>query len=83
MGLSFSEKLKKITLDELKQKLSKSQEIVRRYINYQIDEVNKYSPKELLISFFGWIFQSHFIIFFICSYKTCDFFYCIIHIFIR
>jgi hypothetical protein len=53
MGLGFSEKLKKITLDELKQKLSKSQEIARRYINYQIDEVNKYSPKELLISFFG------------------------------
>ena len=49
MGLSFSEKLKKITLDKLKHKLSKSQEIVRRHTNYQIDEVNKYSPKELLI----------------------------------
>jgi len=53
MGLDMADKLKKITLDELKKKLSKAPDLAKRAINSQIDAVNKYSAKEFLDSEFG------------------------------
>ena len=53
MGLDLAEKLKKITLDELKKKLSNAPEITKPAINSQIEAVKKYSAKEFLNSEFG------------------------------
>jgi len=53
MGLDLSEKLKKITLDQLKEKLSTAPELAKRAINSQIEVVNKYSAQEFLNSEFG------------------------------
>jgi hypothetical protein len=53
MGLELAEKLKKITVDQLKKKLNDTPEIGRAALNSQINEVNKYTPKEFLNSKFG------------------------------
>ena len=53
MGLELAEKLKKITLDQLTKKLNDTPEIAKKALNTQIDEVNKYTPKEFLNSKFG------------------------------
>ena len=53
MGLELAEKLKKITLDQLTKKLNNTPEIAKKALNTQIDEVNKYTPKEFLNSEFG------------------------------
>jgi hypothetical protein len=53
MGLDLSDKLKEITLDQLKKKLDKAPELAKRAINSQIEQVKKYSPKEFLNSEFG------------------------------
>ncbi len=53
MGLELAEKLKKITLDELRKKLSSAPDLGKAAINTQIDKVNNYSPKEFLDSEFG------------------------------
>ena len=53
MGLDLADKLKKVTLDQLKKKLSSAPELAKRAINSQIDAVNKYTPKEFLNSEFG------------------------------
>ena len=53
MGLELAEKLKKVTLDQLKKKLSNAPELAKAAINSQINEVNKYSSKEFLNSEFG------------------------------
>ena len=53
MGLDLSDKLKEITLDQLKKKLDKAPELAKRAINSQIEEVKKYSAKEFLNSEFG------------------------------
>ena len=53
MGLDLAEKLKKITLDELKKNLSNAPEITKPAINSQIEAVKKYSAKEFLNSEFG------------------------------
>jgi len=53
MGLDLSDRLKKITLDHLKKRLSKAPEMAKPAINSQIEAVNKYSPKEFLDSEFG------------------------------
>ena len=50
MGLELAEKLKKITLDQLTKKLNDTPEIAKKALNTQIDEVNKYTPKEFLNS---------------------------------
>ena len=52
-GLEFSEKFKKITLDQLKKKLSDAPDLAKAAINSQIDEVDKYTPKEFLDSNYG------------------------------
>ena len=53
MGLDLSDKLKEITLNQLKKKLDKAPELAKRAINSQIEQVKKYSPKEFLNSEFG------------------------------
>ena len=53
MGLDLSDKLKEITLDQLKKKLDKAPELAKRAINLQIEEVKKYTAKEFLNSEFG------------------------------
>ena len=53
MGLDLSDKLKEITLDQLKKKLDKAPELAKRAINSQIEQVKKYTPKEFLNSEFG------------------------------
>ena len=53
MGLDLSDKLKEITLDQLKKKLDKAPELAKRAINSQIEQVKKYSAKEFLNSEFG------------------------------
>ena len=53
MGLDLSDKLKEITLDQLKKKLDDAPELAKRAINLQIEEVKKYTAKEFLNSKFG------------------------------
>ena len=53
MGLDLSDKLKEITLNQLKKKLDKAPELAKRAINSQIEQVKKYTPKEFLNSEFG------------------------------
>ena len=53
LGLELSDKLKKITLDKLKEKLNKAPELAKAAIRAQINEVEKYSAKEFLNSSFG------------------------------
>ena len=53
MGLDLSDKLKEITLDQLKKKLDDAPELAKRAINSQIEQVKKYTPKEFLNSEFG------------------------------
>ena len=53
LGLELSEKLKKVTLDQLKKKLDKAPSMSKSLINSQIEEVNKSSPKDFLDSEFG------------------------------
>ena len=53
MGLKLSEKLKKITLDQLEKKLSEAPAMSRALIQSQIDEVKNYSSKDFLDSKYG------------------------------
>jgi len=53
LGLELSEKLKKVTLEQLNKKLSNAPSFSKDLINSQIEEVNKSSPKDFLDSEFG------------------------------
>lgn len=53
LGLELADKLKEITLKQLKEKLNKAPEMSKALINRQIDEVNNYSSKEFLFSPYG------------------------------
>ena len=53
LGLELAEKLKKVTLDQLKKKLDKAPSVSKSLINSQIEQINKYSSKEFLDSEFG------------------------------
>ena len=53
LGLEYSEKLKKVTLDMLNKKLESAPSFSKALINSQIEEVNKSSSKDFLDSEFG------------------------------
>ena len=53
LGLEYSEKLKKVTLDMLNKKLESAPSFSKALINSQIEEVNKSSPEDFLDSQYG------------------------------
>lgn len=53
LGLSLSDKLKNITIDQLNKKLNTAPSLAKAAINAQIEEIKKYSTKEFLGSKFG------------------------------
>ena len=53
IGKKLAEKLKKVTLEQLKKKLDKAPSIAKAALNTQIEQVNNSGPKEFLDTEFG------------------------------
>ena len=53
IGKKLAEKLKKVTLEQLKKKLDKAPSVAKTALNTQIEQVNNSGPKEFLDTEFG------------------------------
>ena len=53
IGKKLAEKLKKVTLEQLKKKLDKAPSLAKAALNTQIEQVNSSGPKEFLDTEFG------------------------------
>ena len=53
IGKNLAEKLKKVTLEQLKKKLDKAPSVAKTALNTQIEQVNNSGPKEFLDTEFG------------------------------